>query len=70
MWAASTWAQAPSPPMCVFAPDGQHAYAMAWGVSKVMELAVDGEKVTLTGQDVATGAQRLMARWSRLTATG
>jgi DNA-binding beta-propeller fold protein YncE len=39
----------------VFAPDGRHAYAVAQGASKIMELAVDGEKVTLTGQDVAPG---------------
>src|SRR5690348_6492779 len=39
----------------VFAVDGRHAYAVAQGVDKVMELAVDGTKVTPTGQDVATG---------------
>jgi DNA-binding beta-propeller fold protein YncE len=39
----------------VFAADGKHAYAVVQGVNKIMELAVDGQKVTLTGQDVATG---------------
>jgi len=39
----------------VFAADGRHAYAVVQGVNKVMELAVDGTKVTTTGQDVATG---------------
>ncbi len=39
----------------VFATDGRHAYAIVQGVNKVMELAVDGQKVTLTGQDMATG---------------
>jgi len=39
----------------VFAPDGRHAYAVAQGASKIMELAVEGTKVTLTGQDVAPG---------------
>jgi len=38
-----------------FAPDGRHAYVVAQGVSKIMELSVDGAKVALTGQDVATG---------------
>ena len=39
----------------VFAPDGRHAYAVAQGVSKIMELAVEGDKVTATGVDVVTG---------------
>jgi DNA-binding beta-propeller fold protein YncE len=39
----------------VFATDGRHAYAVVQGVNKIMELAVDGTKVTTTGQDVATG---------------
>src|SRR6185312_2420424 len=39
----------------VFAVDGRHAYAVVQGTNKIMELAVDGTKVTLTGQDVATG---------------
>jgi len=39
----------------VFSVDGRHAYAVVQGTNKVMELAVDGTKVTLTGQDVATG---------------
>jgi DNA-binding beta-propeller fold protein YncE len=39
----------------VFAADGRHAYAIVQGVNKIMELAVDGSKVTRTGQDVATG---------------
>lgn len=44
-----------APTDVVFAPDGRHAYAVAWGVTKIMELAVDGTKVTRTGQDVVTG---------------
>jgi DNA-binding beta-propeller fold protein YncE len=39
----------------VFAPDGRHAYAVVQGTNKIMELRVDGAKVALTGQDVATG---------------
>ncbi len=39
----------------VFAPDGRHAYAVAWGAGKVMELAVTGSRVARTGKDVATG---------------
>jgi DNA-binding beta-propeller fold protein YncE len=38
-----------------FTPDGRHAYAVGRGGSKIIELAVDGEKVTRTGNDVATG---------------
>ena len=44
-----------APTDVVFAPDGRHAYAVAWGVTKIMELGVDGAKLALTGQDVATG---------------
>lgn len=44
-----------APTDVVFAPDGRHAYAVAWGVTKIMELAVNGAAVTRTGQDVATG---------------
>jgi len=44
-----------APTDVVFAPDGRHAYAVAWGITKIMELEVDGAKVTPTGQDVATG---------------
>jgi 6-phosphogluconolactonase (cycloisomerase 2 family) len=39
----------------VFAADGRHAYAIVQGINKVMELAVDGTKVTTTGQEVTTG---------------
>jgi DNA-binding beta-propeller fold protein YncE len=39
----------------VFAPDGRHAYAVTMGAGKIMELAVEGTRATLTGQDVATG---------------
>ena len=38
-----------------FAPDGHHAYVVAQGFNKIMELSVDGAKVAMTGQDVATG---------------
>jgi DNA-binding beta-propeller fold protein YncE len=44
-----------APTDVVFAPDGRHAYAVGWGVNKIIELAVDGANVTATGQDVATG---------------
>lgn len=44
-----------APTDVVFAPDGRRAYAVAWGVTKIMELAVDGTRVTRTGNDVATG---------------
>jgi DNA-binding beta-propeller fold protein YncE len=44
-----------APTDVVFAPDGRKAYAVAWGVTKIMELAVDGAQVTRTGNDVATG---------------
>jgi DNA-binding beta-propeller fold protein YncE len=44
-----------APTDVIFAPDGRRAYAVAWGVTKIMELAVEGSKVTRTGNDVATG---------------
>jgi DNA-binding beta-propeller fold protein YncE len=44
-----------APTDVVFAPDGRKAYAVAWGVTKIMELAVQGSRVTRTGNDVATG---------------
>jgi DNA-binding beta-propeller fold protein YncE len=44
-----------APTDVVFTPDGRHAYAVTMGAGKVMELAVDGNKVTATGQNVATG---------------
>jgi DNA-binding beta-propeller fold protein YncE len=44
-----------APTDVVFAADGSKAYAVAQGVSKIMEMAVDGTRVTLTGNDVATG---------------
>jgi 6-phosphogluconolactonase (cycloisomerase 2 family) len=44
-----------APTDVLFAPDGRHAYAVASGATKIMELAVDGTQVTLTGQDVVTG---------------
>jgi DNA-binding beta-propeller fold protein YncE len=39
----------------LFAPDGTHAYAVTWHAGQVMELAVEGAKVTRTGADIATG---------------
>ena len=44
-----------APTDVVFAPDGGKAYAVAQGVNKIMELAIDGAHVTLTGKDVVTG---------------
>jgi hypothetical protein len=44
-----------APTDVIFAPDGRKAYAVAWGVTKIMELAVEGSNVTRTGNDVATG---------------
>ena len=44
-----------APTDVVFTRDGLHAYAVGWGVNKIIELAIDGTKVTATGQDVATG---------------
>lgn len=39
----------------VFTPDGSKAYVTTWSGAKVVELAVDGARVTKTGRDVATG---------------
>jgi DNA-binding beta-propeller fold protein YncE len=44
-----------APTDVIFAPDGRHAYAVAWGITKIMELAVTGNQVTRTGNDVVTG---------------
>src|SRR5207302_4607638 len=44
-----------APTDVVFAPDGRHAYAVTMGAGKIIELAVDGTMVTLTGQDLAVG---------------
>jgi Lactonase, 7-bladed beta-propeller len=44
-----------APTDVVFAPDGRNAYVVAQGANKIMELAVDGSRVTRTGNDVATG---------------
>jgi DNA-binding beta-propeller fold protein YncE len=44
-----------APTDVVFAPDGRHAYVVAQAMNKIVELQVDGAKVTPTGQDVATG---------------
>jgi len=44
-----------APTDVVFAPDGRKAYAVAWGVNKILELGIDGAHVTRTGRDVATG---------------
>ena len=44
-----------APTDVIFSPDGTKAYAVAWGITKIMELAVDGNHVTRTGNDVATG---------------
>jgi DNA-binding beta-propeller fold protein YncE len=41
----------------VFAPDGRHAYAIAQGEGKVVELAVDGTTLSKTGNDIASGRQ-------------
>lgn len=46
-----------APTDVIFAPDGRHAYAVAWGVAEIMELGVDGAKLAPTGHDVATGKQ-------------
>jgi DNA-binding beta-propeller fold protein YncE len=46
-----------APTDVVFAPDGRHAYAVTWDAGKVMELAIEGARVTLTGKDVVTGRQ-------------
>lgn len=39
----------------VIAPDDTHAYAITWGAGKVIEIAIDGSKLSLTGKDVPTG---------------
>lgn len=39
----------------VFTPDGRKAYVTTWSGSKVVELAVDGARVTRTKRDIATG---------------
>lgn len=39
----------------VIAPDGTHAYTITWGAGKVIEIAIDGSKLSLTGKDVPTG---------------
>ncbi len=44
-----------APTDVVIAPDGRHAYAICWDAGKVIELAIDGTQVTLTGKDVVTG---------------
>jgi DNA-binding beta-propeller fold protein YncE len=44
-----------APTDVVFAPDGRMAYAVGTGNTKIMELSVDGSKVTRTGNDVGTG---------------
>jgi DNA-binding beta-propeller fold protein YncE len=44
-----------APTDVVFAPDGRKAYAVAWGNTKIMELAVDGTRVSRTGREVVTG---------------
>jgi DNA-binding beta-propeller fold protein YncE len=44
-----------APTDVVIAPDGRHAYAVAWGTGRIVELAIDGTQVTLAGNDVATG---------------
>jgi DNA-binding beta-propeller fold protein YncE len=44
-----------APTDVVFAPDGRHAYVVAQALNKIVELQVDGAKVTATGRDVATG---------------
>jgi DNA-binding beta-propeller fold protein YncE len=44
-----------APTDVVFATDGRNAYVVAQGTNKIVELAVDGSRVTRTGNDVATG---------------
>lgn len=46
-----------APTDVVFAPDGRHAYAATWDAGKIIEIAVDGTRLSLTGQDVVTGRQ-------------
>ena len=38
-----------------FAPDGRHAYVSAWSVGAIIELTVNGTRVSRTGKDVVTG---------------
>ena len=38
-----------------FAPDGRHAYVSAWSAGAIIELAVNGTRVSRTGKDVVTG---------------
>ncbi|MBA2588271.1 MAG: YncE family protein [Alphaproteobacteria bacterium] len=44
-----------APSDVVFAPDGRKAYAVAMGATRIMELEIDGSRVTRSGKDVATG---------------
>jgi DNA-binding beta-propeller fold protein YncE len=46
-----------APTDVVFAPDGAHAYAVAWGAGQIMELVVEGARVTATGNNVVTGRE-------------
>lgn len=41
----------------VFAPDGRHAYAIAQGAGKVVELAVNGTTLVRTGVEIPSGRQ-------------
>ena len=38
-----------------FAPDGRRAYVTVWNPPAIIELAIDGTKVTRTGKDLVTG---------------
>jgi DNA-binding beta-propeller fold protein YncE len=38
-----------------FTPDGRHAYVTIWEKPAIIELAIDGTKVTRTGNDMVTG---------------
>jgi DNA-binding beta-propeller fold protein YncE len=44
-----------APADVVFAPDGRHAYAVAWDAGKLFELSVEGARVTRTGRGLVTG---------------
>lgn len=44
-----------APTDVVFAPDGRKAYVVAWGNTKIVELAVDGTRLSRTGREVVTG---------------
>jgi DNA-binding beta-propeller fold protein YncE len=46
-----------NPTDVVFTPDGRKALVVAQGISKIVELAVNGSTVTRTGNDVAPGRQ-------------